>query len=376
MERLLNITTKNAPSKIPKWYVVTLITPSHSMTDRKRQVGSEDLSMSRDGKVLFITQGDLHKTFHHGPKHSADGHIYTLGIDDDKAVPSEIENFPSTMTFRPHGIYVSKTTDLMYVVNHLGEYSQVEVFKINYDATPISLRYVRSVRDDNLFPRYGINDVVEGEKEGEVYITQWLPFGLPAGGSNHGETLKEKVVNSLKAQVLLAGATGLSLTRLFRCQWDVQDPTKPSRCELATSRSFVGANGITTNDDRTKIFVVDATAKQVVVFAKKAKRGHLTFDHVIDLPYAVDNIEYQSNGDLLMGTIPILHIAADAKGPQDPVPGGMLVASPKGSSSQDWTLSHPLVHDGTQMSQVSAAARFGDRIVLGSPFANGILVCE
>ena len=299
-----------------------------------------------------------------------------MGIEDDEAVRAEIENFPSTMTFRPHGMYVSKTTDLMYVVNHLGEYSQVEVFKINYDTTPITLRYVRSVRDDKLFPKYGINDVVEGEKEGEVYITQWLPFGLPAGGSNHGETLKEKVLNSLKTQVLLTATTGLSLTRLFRCEWDVQDPSKPSRCELATSRTFVGANGITTNDDRSKIFVVDLPAKHVVVFAKKTKRGHLIFDHVIDLPYAVDNIEYQSNGDLLIGTIPILHIAADAKGPQDPVPGGMLVASPKGSSGQDWTLSHPLVHDGTKMSQVSAAARFGDRVVLGSPYDNGILVCE
>ena len=339
-------------------------------------VGSEDLSLSRDGQTLFITQGDLHKTFHHGPKNSAEGHIYTLGIDDEEAVRAEIENFPSSMTFRPHGMYVSKTTDLMYVVNHLGDYSQVEVFKINYDTTPISLLYVRSIRDDQLFPKYGINDVVEGETEGEVYITQWLPFGLPSGGSNHGETFKEKVVNSLKTQVLLTGTTGLSLTRLFRCRWDVQDSNKPSRCELATSRTFVGANGITTNDDRTKIFVVDATAKQVVVFAKKTKRGYLTFDHVIHLPFAVDNIEYQSNGDLIMGSIPILHIAADAKGPQDPVPGGMLVATPKGSSGQEWVVSHPLLHDGTKMSQVSAAARFGKRIVLGSPYANGILVCE
>jgi len=339
-------------------------------------IGSEDLSLSRDGKVLFVSQGDLYNTFHHGPKRSAEGHIYTLGINDDEAVKANIQGFPSKFTFRPHGMYVSKTTDLMYIVNHLGAFSQVEVFKIDYETLPITLQYVRSIRDDSLFPKYGINDVVEGESAGEVYITNWLPFGLPVQGASHPADFKEKIVNSLKAQLLISGTTGVSLTNLFRCSWNLENPNEPARCELATSRTFVSANGITTNEDRTKIFVADCSKKQIVVFSKKTKQGHLIFDHAIDVPYAIDNIEYQSNGDLLIGSIPILHIAADAKGPQDPVPGGMLVASPKGKSGQEWTLSHPLVHDGTTMSQISSAARFGDRVILGSPYANGMLVCD
>jgi len=46
------------------------------------------------------------------------------------------------------------------------------------------------------------------------------------------------------------------------------------------------------------------------------------------------------------------------------------------NSAGEWKWKGLLDHDGTKLSQVSAAARLGKKLVLGSPNSEGILVCE
>ena len=55
------------------------------------------------------------------------------------------------------------------------------------------------------------------------------------------------------------------------------------------------------------------------------------------------------------------------------VPGGIAVATP---SKGGWTVRNVLEHDGTKLSQISAAARWGSTVFLGSPFSEGLLVCS
>ena len=67
----------------------------------------------------------------------------------------------------------------MYVINHLGPKSVVEVLQIKYneacldnsDECPVSLHYVTTV-DSPLFDRYALNDLVEGMDQSEIYITR------------------------------------------------------------------------------------------------------------------------------------------------------------------------------------------------------------
>ena len=56
-----------------------------------------------------------------------------------------------------------------------------------------------------------------------------------------------------------------------------------------------------------------------------------------------------------------------------PLPPYLAVARP--AAEGGWSVDHCLLHDGRQLSQVSAGARLGARVVLGSPFSRGILVC-
>ena len=87
-----------------------------------------------------------------------------------------------------------------------------------------------------------------------------------------------------------------------------------------------------------------------------------------------DNIEYDNETDeLIMGTI--LDFDAFIKkfnGEDVAVAGGLSVAR----KSDGWKIHDNLNHGGTKLSQISAAARWGEKVVLGSPFSEGILVCK
>jgi len=106
------------------------------------------------------------------------------------------------------------------------------------------------------------------------------------------------------------------------------------------------------------------------VDGKLVETGH------IDLPWIVDNIEMDGD-EIVMGTLSDMTKALE--GMQNPhsdidVPGGMLVARKEGNQ---WRADedHILVHQGNKLSQISAAARWGPKVVLGSPSNRGVLVC-
>ena len=95
----------------------------------------------------------------------------------------------------------------------------------------------------------------------------------------------------------------------------------------------------------------------------------------LKLPLAADNIEYDDEADeILIGTIPDIPALMKVMDGDKTVaiPGGMAIAS---STSSGWKVKDVLEHDGTKLSGISAALRFGSKIVLGSPGSEGILVC-
>jgi len=345
-------------------------------------IGSEDLAIGRprgssrgneNGKedtILFITQGDLKNVFHNNGQ-AAEGHIWTMRVDAREPQIAPVVGFPETTLFQPHGCYVSNTNDLLYVINHVGTYSAVEVFSIQYHRRrtddrnrPPTLTYVHSIRDDDHFPVHGINDVVEGASRGEIYVTIWLPFGIFVSADI-----------TMFLQSVLAFVFRVRLTRVLRCTWGL---SSSSQCQDATDHRhrFFMANGITTNDDRSRIFVNDVLDKKIVVFSRsRGGSGSLVFDSDIVLPFAGDNVEYDSElGVLHIGSIPLMH---------SPKEGGMMVAITKEeeelsrnlSSPPQWSVTHQVVHDGKKLQQISSAIPFGDRVVMGSPYSHGILIC-
>jgi hypothetical protein len=307
-------------------------------------VGSEDLAMGK-GSTLFISSGDLGHIFKHGTKAAHPGAIYAMDLSTGageqgvltrmQIEPNPYEPARARFTFQPHGIYVSNATDRLYAVNHAGAESTVEVFQLRYATAGgrlLALRrmtHLRTVRSP-LFPRYGINDVIEGASGGELYVTRWLPFGFPEQGrAGQGRSLAERLQEAVYVPLALSG---LRLTQAFRCTWDAE-PRSTAHCADVTGSNFAMANGITISADRQTVYINDATQLAVSVYHRSVT-GALEFVEKFDLPFLGDNIEYdEPSGDLLIGFTPLLHqvVARDgeadpAKASVMPVAGGLLVA--------------------------------------------------
>ena len=354
-------------------------------------VGSEDMAFGRDG-FLFIGSSDVLHIVEHGTNGVTAGGIWAFSMKSGVANPAampvrlELHGFDAAAHgFHAHGIFVSNATDHLYVVNHAHGYSGIEVFQISYtgDGSLPALQHVSTIGGDGTtFPHRAINDVAEGSTDGnQVYVTQWLPLGLPLQGKKHPASLGE--VGAVLAPVV-SGLAGLKTTHVYKCERS-SSGAQQWECALAVQSRFVGANGITISPDRSRVLVNDPPLKQISVFRRDPADGSLTFEEAFGTAEAVDNIEWQvgANGDsLIMGAIPVLHqhVLNDLLGWTTPVAGSAVVVKRTAAGEGSWGAGrqtrHLVKHDGTKLSQVSSAARWGSHVVMGSPSARGVLVCD
>ena len=180
-------------------------------------------------------------------------------------------------------------------------------------------------------------------------------------GTKRPETIQEYAQIVANNHVVL-GLFNLRWTTIFHCKWDSN--IRPV-CKIATEEKFFCANGITISPDGNTIFVNDVLGLNIVALSRNLESGVLTKQFDIQLPSIVDNIEYDDEAnEIILGNI---------------IPGGMAVASPPlaNEASDTWKVKGVLKHDETKLKQISVAARMGtSKIILGSPFAEGVLVCS
>ena len=133
---------------------------------------------------------------------------------------------------------------------------------------------------------------------------------------------------------------------------------------------------MTISPDRQLVFVNDPMEKVVTVMRRGPDSYQLTKESLIKLPVPADNIEYDDETDqIIIGTIPDVPAAMEHMmgNKSVAVPGGLAIASPRPTGG--WQVRSVLEHDGTKLAQISAAARYGGTVVLGSPGSEGLLVC-
>ena len=338
--------------------------------------GAEDIALGKHS-ILFASVGDLFTIFETGAASSPYGGIWVLDVRNgakNEPIKIDIVGFPENKRIHGHGLDVSNLTDRIYFVNHHGEASDVEVLDIKYNqdcitpttwrCDPVTLKYVSSI-SSKYFPNMVINDVVEADHD-HVFVTRWRLFPIPVNGKQNPSGLKEKINLLLDVSV---HNLQMKLTTFYLCS--ISD----SICKIATEEKFGMANGITINANRSKLFVNDLIQMTINVFNIDENSMKLSKDSAIKLPFAVDNIEYIDEDDeIIMGTFTDLEAARMRnKDPTVKVPGGMALASPRGSG---WKIREILRHDGTKLSQISAAVRYGDTVILGSPGSEGLLVCR
>ena len=348
-------------------------------------LGSEDLAIGKDG-VLFVTSGDLHNVFDHGSRAAKPGGLWVLNFNANanQLHQLQLEGFDQELHgFHAHGIFISNITDRLYVVNHAHEYSGIEIFHIEYAASssgkfPVLQHEGTIGGDGRTFLRGSLNDVVEGGNEiSEVYITQWLPNAIPLKGKKATQkTMSETIglLGNVAAQLFR-----IKQTMLYRC---ARSQHEGWECLPATTIKFVSANGITISSDRSRVFVNDPPLHTISMFDRR-EDGTLKYMSSFDTVDVMDNIEYQQDGDdsdysIIMGSIDKPHqysIDKDILGKQNvPVSGGAVVAHYSKVEDQ-WRMERLVTHDGRLLSQISAAARWGSTLVMGSPFSTGLLVC-
>merc|ERR1712136_563513 len=240
----------------------------------------------------------------------------------------------------------------------MGEYGEsVQVFDVAREPS-FALTHVASVRS-TLFNNMVLNDVVEGV-DSEFYVTEWLVVGRPHRGSKDPDlSLEEKLRQAVGKVVTFLKIPTL---RIFRCRLSATP-----QCEVASPDRFVMANGITVSPDRQSYFVSDPVSGKIVVLGREAD-GTLKTVSSFKVNHILDNIEMSADGELHGGS----NVGCGS------APGGLLKISLLGTGGKsfvDGVQTDVSMHDGSKLSQVSAAVEVGNKVAMGSPLSPGVLLC-
>ncbi|GBG32678.1 Serum paraoxonase/arylesterase 1 [Hondaea fermentalgiana] len=292
----------------------------------------------------------------------------------------KMSKFPADTHFLPHGIYYSKASERLYVVNHAGVSSvgtRVEVFDVtrNGDDLP-ELTWRLAVGGKDLFANMALNAVVEGQGD-EIYVTQWQSTAVPAGGGMHPKSISEivgRIVHLGQTFMMMPGNQGV-----YRCTFDSKSPSNPATSCRRESWGYMAANGITATPDLSRIYVADPVAHKIFSYARDPADGTLDYlsNETISTPHAPDNVHYdEETGELHTGTIPRIVEFADLHARAS---GTFQVFSQSKPGSRYDTVEQRVVHDASLLDEFSACMPLAGPnkrwSVCGSPIADGLLVC-
>ena len=330
---------------------------------------AEDMVPLGDGHCAIAGGGDLKAAFARGSAAAAPGAFHLVNLTAGTVRPLEVLG-AAVPKLVLHGMHLAPGGSRLYAVNHdeaRGE--SVEVFAV--EAGP-RLRHVGGIRSP-LFSNCALNDVVAGGAD-EVFVTEWLPFGLPRGGRQVGGW-------RLRVATLMS-LVGLRTTRVFRCV------VSSGECAVASAARWTAANGIAVARDGQTVYVNDPPRRAITVL-RRLPSGELEATGELRTRHVVDNIDMAADGaGLVGGSIPLPHtchtVCDEAPGLAlarrvggrrvgcDASPGGLLrIPLRAGEPQRDWRM-----HDGSRLSGVSAALELGGRAALSSPFSAGVLVCR
>eukprot|EP00567_Pseudictyota_dubia_P018294 CAMPEP_0197433548 /NCGR_PEP_ID=MMETSP1175-20131217/1420_1 /TAXON_ID=1003142 /ORGANISM="Triceratium dubium, Strain CCMP147" /LENGTH=408 /DNA_ID=CAMNT_0042961965 /DNA_START=67 /DNA_END=1293 /DNA_ORIENTATION=+ len=344
--------------------------------------GSEDIVVV-DNSLALVSAGDLDRMSFKAGGSLRRGEVFAVRFtgaegDDDDAAAAVAERVPiegmpdeARAAFHPHGIGFSNRTQLLYAVSHdcgdddRGTSEVIEIFRLSREPA-LTLRHERSVKVPSA-PLGGLNDVIEGARPGELYVTQMLSRPIDKGCAGNGKKLDEL------GQVMDVFFRRKS--KVHRCTWDPTLPSGDATCGTV-AEGFKGANGITADPERRRVFVTDSLDHTVSVFNRNDD-GSLTLKDTLNIsPYVLDNIEFDvASGKLTLSGSPRLYemlprMEGDASAE---VSGGMITVLPQEDGS--YQIEDVVMHDGSKLSMISSAVFVNGKILLGSPPSDGVLVC-
>lgn len=299
-------------------------------------VGAEDITISRKDSFAIVSS----TARNHFPNTKEEvGGLYFIDLKNDDFEPIHItKNFKKP--FAPHGISIFQKDNIttIAVINHTLKGEFIEIFSLN----GTQLIHKETLKNELLFSP---NDIVLLDEK-RFYFT-------------NDHKYKDRIGRFSEDYL------GFSMSNVI--YFDGIDFS-----EVADGIAY--ANGINFDAKRNLVFVASPRKFLVKVYHKN-EDGALTFIEDINCKSGVDNIEFDENGHLWIGSHPnLLHFASYAKGDETISPSEIIKINYK--QKGEYNIEQIYMEDGTNMSASTVAAPFGNLVLTGNVMDNKFLVLK
>ena len=299
-------------------------------------IGAEDIMISQIDSFVLISSTNR-KRFPADAEEKGGLFLIDLKADDYTPIPLSISfNQP----FAPHGISFFKKGSIYKIIaiNHTQQGHSLEVFEL-YEKV---LTHIKTLKDDSMISP---NDLVMLD-ENRFYFT-----------NDHGY---DKGLGKLVEEY-----SGLALSNVVYFDGNNYQ-------EVADGIAY--ANGINFDKKRNLLFVASPRKFLVKVYSTN-QDGSLNFIEDIPCGTGVDNIEFDQDGNLWIGSHPnLLRFNAYSKGKKETAPSEVIKIAYRGTG--DYSIEKIYVEDGQEMSGSTVAATFGDLIFTGNVMDDEFLVLK
>lgn len=298
--------------------------------------GAEDITISQVDSFAIISATDRQKL---PPVEEEKGGLYYVDLKNKAYDPIHLTaNFKKP--FAPHGISIFKTdsTYKILAINHTPKGHFIEVFKMQGQ----NVRHIETLEHSSMVSP---NDIIQIDAD-RFYFT-----------NDH------KYTRGIGRFIEDYGGRAISNVIYF----DGKNYT-----EVADGISY--ANGINFDANRDLLYVASPRKFLVKVY-KKNSDGSLDFIENIDCGTGVDNIEFDTEGNLWIGAHPnLLRFASYAKGKKETSPSEIIKITYR--EKGDFDVEKIYIEDGNEMSASTVAAPFGKLIFTGNVMDNKFLILE
>ena len=299
-------------------------------------VGAEDITISHLDSFAIISS-TARKRIPNTEQET--GGLYFLDLKTNNYKPIHLTN-NFKKPFAPHGISLFKkdSSYTIAAINHTTEGEFIEIFNLVDE----KLTHQKTLKNELIFSP---NDIVLLD-ENRFYFTNDHKY-------KHG------------IQRLAEDYLGLSISNVI--YFDGKNYT-----EVADGIAY--ANGINFDAKRNLLFVASPRAFLVKVYHKNDD-GSLNFIEDINCNTGVDNIEFDTENNLWIGSHPnLLGFSAYAKGKKEISPSEIIKINYK--EKGDFTIKQIYMEDGSSMSASTVAATFGNLILTGNVMDDAFLILK
>ena len=298
--------------------------------------GAEDISVVPEKGFALISASPRKKVLEEQQKL---GGLYLVDLNSKEYTVKKL-TADLSIPFAPHGISIYKGDSIytVMVVNHTLSGNSFEMFKLQ----DTILTFQKTVTNPTLVSP---NDVVMID-ENRFYFT-----------NDH------KYVDGVFR--LLEDYGGLSVSNVI--YFDGEN-------YKIVAEGIGYANGINYDKKRKLLFVAAPRNFEVKVYAVN-EDGSLNFIEDIDCETGVDNIEFDSEGNLWIGSHPnLLAFSSYAGGGKEISPSEIIKIDYRGKD--DYSIEKVYVNDGAEMSASTVAAPYQDIIITGNVMDSHFLVLK